>query len=127
MNCPVALARSTYSDPLAVSKQRRSSRPSPLKSPAKVWRVWVALHQLAAAELLGVDPLAVANEGKALLGVAPEALEGLLAALRAHPLGRRAACIGRVVAGDAGAVVLDTGFGARRLFERDADPLTRIC
>jgi hydrogenase expression/formation protein HypE len=81
----------------------------------------------AAAELLGVDPLAVANEGKALLGVAPEALEGLLAALRAHPLGRRAACIGRVVAGDAGAVVLDTGFGARRLFERDADPLPRIC
>lgn len=84
----------------------------------------------AAAELLGIDPLAVANEGKALLGVHPAALEGVLAALRAHPLGRRAACIGRVRAadpGERGALLLDTGFGVRRLIERDGDPLPRIC
>ena len=81
----------------------------------------------AAAELLGVDPLAVANEGKALLGVAPDALDAVLTALRAHPLGKRAACIGRVVEGPRGAVLLDTGFGTRRLVERDGDPLPRIC
>lgn len=80
----------------------------------------------AAAELLGVDPLAVANEGKALIAVAPERLDAVLAALRAHPLGARAACIGRAHAG-APEVVLDTGFGTRRLVERDAEPLPRIC
>jgi hydrogenase expression/formation protein HypE len=81
----------------------------------------------AAAELLGIDPLMVANEGKAIIGVHPSAEQSLLAALRAHPLGERAACIGRVVAGEKGSVLLDTGFGTRRLRERDADPLPRIC
>jgi hydrogenase expression/formation protein HypE len=81
----------------------------------------------AAAELLGIDPLAVANEGKALLGVHPSAVDRVLAALRAHPLGHAAACIGRVVEGASGTVSLDTGFGTRRLFERDGDPLPRIC
>jgi hydrogenase expression/formation protein HypE len=80
----------------------------------------------AAAELLGIDPLVVANEGKALIGVHPSVLAPVLAALRAHPLGERAACIGRVVEGKAG-LVLDTGFGTRRLIERDGDPLPRIC
>jgi hydrogenase expression/formation protein HypE len=81
----------------------------------------------AAAELLGIDPLGVANEGKALLGVHPSALEPVLAALRAHPLGERCACIGRVVEGARGSVLLDTGFGTRRLIERDDAPLPRIC
>jgi hydrogenase expression/formation protein HypE len=82
----------------------------------------------AAAEVLGIDPLVVANEGKALLGVAGDSLDAVLAVLRAHPLGRQAACIGYVIRdGEPGAVLLDTGFGTRRLFERDADPLPRIC
>lgn len=81
----------------------------------------------AAAELLGIDPLTVANEGKALLGVHPTALERVLAALRTHPLGQAAACIGRVTEGEKGSLRLDTGFGTRRLFERDGDPLPRIC
>ncbi|MBK7401383.1 MAG: hydrogenase expression/formation protein HypE [Myxococcales bacterium] len=81
----------------------------------------------AAADLLGIDPLGVANEGKALIGVAPEALDRVLAALRAHPLGARAACIGRVHAESKGTLLLDTGFGRRRLFERDGEPLPRIC
>jgi hydrogenase expression/formation protein HypE len=81
----------------------------------------------AAAELLGIDPLVVANEGKALLGVHPSVLAPVLAALRAHPLGERAACIGRVTDGRAGSLLLDTGFGTRRLIERDGDPLPRIC
>lgn len=81
----------------------------------------------AAAELLGIDPLTVANEGKALLGVAPDAVEAVLAALRAHPLGRDAAVIGRVEDGPSGVLRLDTGFGTRRLRESDHDPMPRIC
>ncbi len=81
----------------------------------------------AAAEILGIDPLAVANEGKALIGVHPSALDAVLAALRSHPLGKDAAYIGRAMANERGAVLLDTGFGTRRLLERDADPLPRIC
>jgi hydrogenase expression/formation protein HypE len=81
----------------------------------------------AAAELLGIDPLSVANEGKALIGVHPSALDAVLAALRAHPLGALAACIGRVVEGAPGALLLDTGFGTRRLVERDEAPMPRIC
>ena len=84
----------------------------------------------AASQLLGIDPLAVANEGKALLGVHPEAVDAVLAALRAHPLGLRAARVGsaRAATGDErGTVLLDTGFGHRRLLERDGEPLPRIC
>jgi hydrogenase expression/formation protein HypE len=80
----------------------------------------------AAAELLGIDPLVVANEGKVVFGVEPGAVDAVLQALRAHPYGRDAARIGRVVAGN-GEVVLDTGFGTRRLREPDVDPLPRIC
>lgn len=81
----------------------------------------------AASELLGVDPLAVANEGKALLGVPPGDADRVLRAIRAHPLGQQAAVVGRVTAEHPGAVLLDTGFGVRRLIERDGDPMPRIC
>lgn len=81
----------------------------------------------AAAELLGIDPLVVANEGKALIGVHPDQVEAVLQALREHPLGRRAAVIGAVRAADRPALILNTGFGQRRLFERDGEPLPRIC
>ena len=49
----------------------------------------------AASALLGIDALNVANEGKALIGVRPQETKRVLEALRAHPLGRDAACIGR--------------------------------
>lgn len=81
----------------------------------------------AVAELLGIDPLVVANEGKALLGVRPGAEAAVLAALRAHPLGREAARIGRCVAEPVGRVVLDTGFGRRLVVEPDGEPMPRIC
>jgi hydrogenase expression/formation protein HypE len=81
----------------------------------------------AAAELLGLDPLAIANEGKALLGVRPEAADRVLQALRAHPLGRNAAIVGRCTADLPGSVVLDTGFGRRLLTEPDGELLPRIC
>jgi hydrogenase expression/formation protein HypE len=80
----------------------------------------------AVGELLGIDPLHVANEGKAVIGVRPHAADAVLRGLRAHPLGARAAIIGRVVEGRA-SVVLDTGVGRRLLVEPEGEPLPRIC
>ena len=81
----------------------------------------------AAAELLGIEPLHVANEGKAVIGVRPEAAGRVLEALRAHPQGRRAALIGTCLAESPGALLLDTGFGCRLLAEPEGEPLPRIC
>jgi hydrogenase expression/formation protein HypE len=81
----------------------------------------------AAAEMLGLDPFHIANEGKAVIGVRPDAADRALAALRAHPLGRNAAIVGECTADHAGRVVLDTGMGRRLIAEPDGDPLPRIC
>jgi hydrogenase expression/formation protein HypE len=81
----------------------------------------------AASELLGIDPLHVANEGKAVLGVRPDAAPAILQALRAHPLGRDAAIVGCCTADRIGAVILDTGFGRRLVAELEGEPLPRIC
>jgi hydrogenase expression/formation protein HypE len=81
----------------------------------------------AAAELTGIDPIHVANEGKAVLGVRPEAAELVLEALRAHPRGRDAAIVGTCVAERPGQIVLETGFGRRLLAEPEGEPLPRIC
>ena len=87
----------------------------------------VAPQVRAASELLGIDPLHVANEGKAVLGVRPEGADAVLDALRAHPLGRDAVVIGRCTEERVGAVILDTGFGRRLVTESDGEPLPRIC
>ncbi len=81
----------------------------------------------AAAELLGIEPLHVANEGKAVIGVRPGAAERVLEALRGHPLGRDAALVGECLADLPRSVVLDTGFGRRLLAEPEGEPLPRIC
>ena len=81
----------------------------------------------AMGEMLGIDPLHVANEGKALLGVRAADRDEVLATLRAHPLGRNAAVIGTCVTERPGSIVLDTGFGRRLLAEPDGEPLPRIC
>jgi hydrogenase expression/formation protein HypE len=81
----------------------------------------------AACELLGVDPLQVANEGKALFGVRPERCDAVLAALHAHPLGKYARRIGRCLAEHAGSLILDTGFGRRLVSEAEGELLPRIC
>jgi hydrogenase expression/formation protein HypE len=79
------------------------------------------------SELVGIDPLLVANEGKAVLGVRPEYAAAVLAALRSHPLGRDAAAIGTCTRERPGMLVLDTGFGRRLLAEPDGELLPRIC
>ncbi|HSN26036.1 MAG TPA: hydrogenase expression/formation protein HypE, partial [Kofleriaceae bacterium] len=63
----------------------------------------------AVGELLGIDPLQVANEGKAVIGVSPESADAVLEALRRHPLGGDAAIIGECIAERAGRVIVDTG------------------
>lgn len=87
----------------------------------------VAPQVRAAAELLGIEPLHVANEGKAVIGVRAEAAGRVLEALRSHPLGRDAAVIGRCLADPPGSLLLDTGFGRRLLAEPEGEPLPRIC
>lgn len=81
----------------------------------------------AACEMVGIDPLLVANEGKAVIGVRPGAAEKVLAALRAHPLGRDAAIVATAIADRPAAVILDTGFGKRMLAEPEGELLPRIC
>src|SRR5512138_1836377 len=81
----------------------------------------------AAADIVGIDPLLVANEGKAVIGVRPGAAEKVLAALRAHPLGRDAAIVATAIADRPGSVILDTGFGKRMLAEPEGELLPRIC
>jgi hydrogenase expression/formation protein HypE len=81
----------------------------------------------AAGEMIGIDPLVVANEGKAVIGVRARAADKVLAALRAHPLGKSAAVIARVIAERPGSVILDTGFGRRMLAEPEGELLPRIC
>jgi len=81
-----------------------------------------------ACEILGIDPLYVANEGKLIAVVAPEAEQAALQALRAHPLGTSAAVIGEVRPDPPGMVVLETAFGGSRVVDMLAgDPLPRIC
>jgi hydrogenase expression/formation protein HypE len=81
----------------------------------------------AAADLLGIDPLFIANEGKAILAVRPASVDAVLTALRAHPYGRDAAVIGDCIHDGPGSVLVDTGFGRRRLSEPDGELLPRIC
>jgi len=80
-----------------------------------------------AAELLGIDPLVVANEGKAVMGVRAEDADAVVATLREHPLGKSAAIIGTVTSDRPGSLVLDTGFGRRLVAEPEGEPLPRIC
>jgi len=82
----------------------------------------------SACELLGLDPVYVANEGKAVFFVAPEAAEKVLATLRAHPLGRDAAQIGRVTAEHPRMLVARTAMGANRVIAPQiGEQLPRIC
>lgn len=88
----------------------------------------VAPAVAAACDLLGIDPLYVASEGRLVAVVAPEEADAALAALRSDPLGADAAVIGEVRADPAGVVVLLTTFGGTRIVDMlVGDPLPRIC
>jgi hydrogenase expression/formation protein HypE len=90
---------------------------TPIREPVKAF-----------CEILGLDPLYLANEGKIVVIVTPSDAEAALAAMRAHPLGAGAAIIGRVGAGQAGRVTMATIFGGRRIVDMlVGEQLPRIC
>ncbi len=100
-------------------------------------RLGVAIDELAipisdavrgACEILGLDPLLVANEGKLVAFVPAAEADALVAALRRHPLGRKAARIGRVTDQSRGLVTVGTAIGGERILELPfAEMLPRIC
>ncbi len=110
---------------------------SALNELAQAARVGVLLDETAlpideevrgACELLGLDPLYVANEGKVIAIVARDGAEQALAAMRAHPLGRDAAIIGEVVADHPGRVFMRSRVGGQRVVEMlSGEQLPRIC
>jgi hydrogenase expression/formation protein HypE len=88
----------------------------------------VAAAVAGAAEILGIDPMYVANEGKLVAFVAPEHADAALAAMRAAPGGEQAAEIGEVRTEPPGMVLVETAFGGRRVMDQlVGDPLPRIC
>ncbi len=81
-----------------------------------------------ACEVLGIDPMYVANEGKLVAVVPAEIADRVLVAMRSHPLGRKAKIIGEVVAENRGLVAMRTALGARRIIDMPVgEQLPRIC
>ena len=81
-----------------------------------------------ACEMLGLDPLYVANEGKLMAVVPPQDADGVLAAMRALPLGKNAAIVGQVVADHPGMVILRSRVGGQRVVTLlTGEQLPRIC
>jgi len=81
----------------------------------------------SAGEILGIDPIQVANEGKVVMAVDSDDAEAVLDAMQARPGGEDAAIVGEVTEDHPGRVVLETGFGRRYLSVLEGDPLPRIC
>ncbi len=91
-------------------------------------RIPVAPQVLGACDLLGIDPLYVANEGKFVAVVPAQEAEAAVSALRAHPLGAEAAIVGEIIPEPHGIVALRTSFGGSRIVDMlVGDPLPRIC
>lgn len=79
-------------------------------------------------EILGLDPLYLANEGKIVAIVPPEEADGALSAMRTHPLGAAAAAIGEIRSGEPGRVTMRTVFGGNRIVDMlVGEQLPRIC
>ena len=146
--CPVqsdsAALHGLVADMLAVSREIRCMRDptrggvsSSLNEIAAQSRVAIRLEESAipvreevvgACEMLGLDPLYVANEGKLIAIVAPEAAEAVLGAMRRNPLGTNSQMIGTVLEAPAGIVMMRTGLGTSRMVDMLAgDQLPRIC
>jgi hydrogenase expression/formation protein HypE len=134
----VTVLREAAGDAVAVLRDpTRGGLASALNEIAQASRVGMALEEsslpvpgdvAAACEMLGLDPLYVANEGVLVAIVRPERADAALAAMRAHPLGAEAVRIGRVVETNPGYVVLKTVVGGTRIVDLlPGDQLPRIC
>jgi hydrogenase expression/formation protein HypE len=81
-----------------------------------------------ACEILGIDPLTVANEGKLVAVVPPSVADDMIQVMRQHPLGRQAVIVGEVVAEHPGVVALQTGLGVKQVLDMPVgEQLPRIC
>ena len=137
INSLIAAALAGVGDAIVAMKDpTRGGLSSSLHEMAQKSNVGVVLEERAVpltdavrstGEILGIDPLHVANEGKAVIGVRPDQADRLIDILRSHPLGRDAAIIGTCIAERPGSIILDTGFGRRLLAEPEGEPLPRIC
>ena len=95
-----------------------------------IWEEMLPIREVVhgACEILGIDPLYVANEGKLLAVVAPEGAEAALEALQGISGGEEAAIIGEVREEPARMVLMHTQFGGTRMIDMlVGDPLPRIC
>ena len=91
-------------------------------------RLPVPMAVRAACDMLGLDPVYIANEGKMIAIVPPDVAEAVLAAMRAHPYGRDAVILGHVVEQHPGVVVAKTGIGGTRVVDMQVgEQLPRIC
>ena len=120
----------------AMKDPTRGGLASALTEMAQKSRVGIVIEETAvpinpqvrsAAEILGLDPFHIANEGKALLGVRADRADAVLAAIRSHSRGADAAIIGVCSDENAGRLILDTGIGRRLVTEPEGEPLPRIC
>jgi hydrogenase expression/formation protein HypE len=96
----------------------------------RVFDVAVPVHAVVEeySEMLGIDPLLAANEGKVLVIVPPEQAEAALGAMKAHPYGREAAIIGDIVKKPEGVALVETAYGTHRVLEMPIEEqLPRIC
>lgn len=133
----VAVMLATGADVHVLRDPTRGGVAAALNEVARAARVSIELDEAAlpvrpevraACEILGLDPLLVANEGKLVACVAAADASRVLAAMRQHPLGEGAVCIGEVAAGPPGRVVVRTTFGARRVVPLPVgEQLPRIC
>jgi len=91
-------------------------------------KIPVSEEVMGACEILGFDPLYVANEGKLLAFISPTAVDKVLAAMRTHPFGKNAVIIGEVVADHPGTVIMRTHIGGSRVVDMlSGEQLPRIC
>jgi hydrogenase expression/formation protein HypE len=96
----------------------------------RIFDYQVPIHHDVAeySEMLGIDPLLAANEGKLLIATPPAQAEAALSAMRQHPLGRQAAIIGDIVKKPQGMALIETAYGSRRVLEMPIEEqLPRIC
>jgi hydrogenase expression/formation protein HypE len=80
------------------------------------------------SEMLGIDPLLIANEGKVMFALPKSEVAALLEALQAHPLGQHAAMIGDIIRQPQSTAIVETAYGSRRMLEMPLEEqLPRIC
>lgn len=121
----------------AMKDPTRGGLAAALNEMARKGRVGIEIHEeeiplrpevQALSDLLGISPLEVACEGRAVIGVAADQADDILTILRRHPLGHDARVIGRVIAEYPGRVILATRVGGRRFLDMPlGDPVPRIC